>query len=450
MKNISRVLVANRGEIAVRIINACNALGIESVAAVSAADRESLPSRMAHRSICIGPSRPLESYLKIDALIAAALGTGAQAIHPGYGFLAEQPELVQACRKYGIIFIGPTEDNIQQMGNKLVARGIVKTLGIATVPGSEKINDLEDALTKAEEIGFPVLVKAAAGGGGRGMKIAGGQEELKNEFDTLSAEVRSAFGDGTLYLEHFIPDGRHIEVQVLGDRFGKIIHLYERDCSVQRRYQKMIEEAPSPAVGDGLREKICAAAVAIAEKIGYQNAGTVEFILDQDKGEFYFLEMNTRIQVEHPVTEQITGVDLVQEQIRLADGEPLGISQRDVRLKGHAIECRVNAESPSAGFAPSPGLIKEWTVPKRDWIRIESHCHNGLTITPFYDSLMAKLIVTGDDRKTAIEQMRFALENFFVSGVETNIPFHLKIMKHPDYLNNKISTRWLEDKVLEK
>ncbi len=448
MNNISRVLIANRGEIATRIIRACKGLGIESVAAASEADRESLPAKMADRSVCIGPSRPLDSYLRIDTLITACLGTGSDAIHPGYGFLAEQPELVEACEKYDIRFIGPTADNIRQMGNKLWARKAVEDCGVPTIPGSEKVENFKYAIVIAEKIGFPVLLKAAAGGGGRGMRIVNTPEDLKADFDMLSAEVQSAFGDGTLYIEHYIPNARHIEVQILGDHFGNVIHLCERDCSVQRRYQKMIEEAPSPVVSDELRKELCRAAVTIAQSIKYENAGTIEFILDQDQGQFYFLEMNTRIQVEHPVTEQITGVDLVREQIRIADLQPIQYSQQDVRIKGHAIECRINAESPYSGFSPSSGRIENWVLPQDPGIRIDTHCYPGYLIPPYYDSLIAKLITTGADRGQATERMQFALNKFIVSGVETNIPFHQLLLKHPDFNNGKINTRWLEDQVL--
>ena len=450
MNNISRVLIANRGEIAVRIIRACKGLGIESVAAVSEVDRESLPAKMADRSVCIGPARALDSYLKIDTLITACLGTGSDAIHPGYGFLAEQPELVEACEKNNIIFIGPTADNIRQMGNKLWARKAVEGCGVPTIPGSEKVEDLIDAIIIAEKIGFPVLLKAAAGGGGRGMRILNTPEELKTVFDTLSTEVQSAFGDGTLYIEHYVPNARHIEVQILGDHFGNVIHLGERDCSVQRRYQKMIEEAPSPVVFDGLRKELCKAAVTIARSMEYESAGTVEFILDQDQGQFYFLEMNTRIQVEHPVTEQITGIDLVEEQIRIADSEPLRVSQQDVQSKGHAIECRINAESAYTDFAPSPGRIEKWGPPQDSGIRVDTHCYSGYLISPYYDSLIAKLITTGGDRDQAIERMQFALEKFVVSGVDTNIPFHQLLLKHPDFKKGNINTCWLEDVVLSK
>ena len=450
MKNISRVLIANRGEIAVRVIRACKALGIESVAAVSEADRESSPARLADRAACIGPPRALDSYLNINALVAAAMGTGSDAIHPGYGFLAEQPELVEVCEKYNITFIGPTANNIRQMGNKLLARKIVEDCGVPIIPGSGNLRNSKEAMRIAEEIGFPVLIKAAAGGGGRGMRIVHNSEELLDAFDTLSAEVESAFGDGTLYMEHCVRNARHIEVQILGDHFGHIIHLGERDCSIQRRYQKMIEEAPSPVVSAELREEICTAAVTIAKKIGYESAGTIEFILDRDKGRFYFLEMNTRIQVEHPVTEQITGVDLVQEQIRVAGLHSLPFSQEEVRLRGHAIECRINAESAHRNFAPFPGQIEKWLPPKAPGIRIDSHCYSGYIIPPYYDSLIAKLITTGRDRTQAIERMRSALEKFIVIGVDTTIPFHQVLLKHPDFTNGRVNTRWLEDVVLPK
>jgi acetyl-CoA carboxylase, biotin carboxylase subunit len=448
MKNITKILIANRGEIAARIVRACKGLGIQTVAAVSEADQESLPARMADRAVCIGPSRPLESYLKIDTLIAACLGTGSDAIHPGYGFLAEQPELVEACKKYNIRFIGPTVENIRQMGNKLWARRVAEDCGIPTIPGSEKVGSAKEAAIAAGRIGFPVLLKAAAGGGGRGMKIVKTPNDLEADFDALSAEVRSAFGDGTLYMEHFIPNARHIEIQILGDHFGNVVHLGERDCSVQRRYQKMIEEAPSPVVSDELRNALCQAAVTLAKGINYESAGTVEFIIEQDTGRFFFLEMNTRIQVEHPVTEQVTGIDLIREQIRIADFQPIPFSQEGVRVKGHAIECRINAESPEAGFSPSPGRIESWAPPQSDAIRIDTHCHPGYVIPPFYDSLIAKLVVTGKDRPQTIARMRSALNEFDVSGVETNISFHKLLMEHPDFIKGEINTRWLEDIVL--
>jgi len=448
MKNISRVLIANRGEIAVRIIRACKSLGIETVAVVSEADRESLPAKMADRSVCVGPPRALDSYLNINLLITAALGTHSDALHPGYGFLAEQPELAEVCGKNNIQFIGPSPQNIREMGNKLWARRIAKDSGVPTIPGSEKVRDVQEATRIGEEIGFPVILKAVAGGGGRGMKIAHHPDDLRATFDTLSAEVQSAFGDGTLYLEKYIPNARHIEVQILGDHYGNIIHLSERDCSLQRRHQKILEEAPSTVLSPQLREKICHAAVAIAKSIRYQSAGTIEFVFDQDRREFYFLEMNTRIQVEHPVTEQITGVDLVQEQMHIANQEPLRYAQKDIHLKGHAIECRINAESPNNGFCPTPGRIEQWTFLENVDVRMDSHCFPGYIIPPYYDSLIAKVIAKGKDRSQAIERMQYFLENFIVSGVETTIPFHQRLLKHPDFLQGRVNTRWVEEVVL--
>ncbi|OGP28486.1 MAG: acetyl-CoA carboxylase biotin carboxylase subunit [Deltaproteobacteria bacterium GWA2_57_13] len=445
--SITRVLVANRGEIAVRIIKACRALGIESVAAVSQADKESLPARTADRAVCIGPPRSADSYLKIESIIAAALGTGSNAVHPGYGFLAEKPELAEACAKHGLTFIGPRPENIRQMGNKLLARAAVSEFGIPVVPGSKKVKNLAEASRIAQEIGFPVLCKAAAGGGGRGIKIVADPKQLREAFETAAAEARAAFGDDTLYFERYIPNARHIEVQVLGDRFGNVIHVGERDCSLQRRYQKVIEEAPAPRLSEALREEIRQAAATVARNLHYENAGTVEFIVDQDRGAFYFLEVNTRIQVEHPVTEMITGIDLVQEQIRIADGQPLSLSQSEVRFSGHAIECRITAESPSHGFRPCPGSIVDWRPPEGPSVRVDSHCFSGYVVPPFYDSLLAKLITRGDDRSEAVERMRLALENFTVRGVDTVIPFLRFLLHHPDYTAGKVNTRWLEAQV---
>ena len=444
MAKISRVFVANRGEIAVRILKACRELGVESVLGVSEADRDSLPARIADRVVCIGPPQPLKSYLRVNTIITAALGTGSDAIHPGYGFLAEQPELAQACSDNGVIFVGPSPDNIRKMGDKLLARKMVKELGVPVIPGSELVHDFEQALAAAEQVGFPVLLKAAAGGGGKGMKTVKHPHNLKTVFQEASAEARTAFGDDRIYVEHLIPNARHIEVQILADRFGNIVHLFERDCSLQRRYQKMIEEAPSPVVSEGMREQICKAAIRIADHVRYENAGTIEMILDQDNGRFYFLEMNTRIQVEHPVTEMITGKDLVQEQIRIAMGHPISFSQEAVAMKGHAIECRINAEAPKANFLPSPGKIIDWSAPEGDGIRVDSHCYKGYSVTPFYDSLLAKLIVKGDDRPQAVARMDSALADFVVTGVSTTIPFYKSLMKNPEYLSGKINTRWVE------
>ena len=444
MANISRVLVANRGEIAVRIIKACQKLGIETVLAMSDADRDTLAAKMANRAVCIGPAPPLESYLKVNTIITAALGTGADAIHPGYGFLAEQPELGEVCEQNGVIFIGPKPDTIRGMGDKLVARKTAIDLGVPVIPGSALIADLDQAWQEAEKIGFPILLKAAAGGGGKGMKAVHKAEEMETVFTEASAEARAAFGDDRLFAERFIPNARHIEVQILADNSGNCIHLYERDCSLQRRYQKVIEEAPSIALSTELRKEMCEAAINLTQSIGYENAGTIEFVLDQDQGRFYFLEMNTRIQVEHPVTEMVSDVDLVAEQLRVAAGERLKLSQEEITVTGHAIECRINAESPNNDFRPSPGRILKWNVPQGDDVRVDTHCFEGYFVPPYYDSLLAKLIVIGKDREEAIKKMADALSNFHVTGIETNIEFLSAIVAHPDFKDGKTNTRWLE------
>ena len=448
MKGIRRVLVANRGEIAVRILRACKALGLESVLAASEADRDSLPARMADRTVCIGAAPPRESYLRVETLITACLGTGADALHPGYGFLSERAELADACERHHIAFVGPSPGAIRQMGDKLAARRLAAACGVPTLPGSENIGSRTEALEAAAEIGYPLLLKAAAGGGGRGMRLARSVEELARGLDAVSEEARAAFGDGTIYIERYIPNARHVEVQVLGDGRGFVLHLGERDCSVQRRFQKVIEEAPSPAVSGRLRAALCDAAVRLAAHIGYRSAGTVEFVLDQDSGRFHFLEMNTRIQVEHPVTEAISGVDLVQEQLRIAAGEGLSLSQDAVRLSGHAIECRINAECPERAFAPSPGRLTGWRAPQADGIRVDTHCHAGYLVPPYYDSLLAKVVARGRDRAQAIERMQGALAALEVKGVETNAGLHRRMLGRPDFREGNINTRWLEEVVL--
>jgi len=441
---ISRVLIANRGEIAVRIIRACRGLGIETVLAVSEADRESLPARLADRAVCIGPASAARSYLQIGAILAAAVGTGADAVHPGYGFLAESPELAEACAKAGLTFVGPQPDQIQQMGNKLGARALARRCGVPILPGSEKVRTYEEVAAMAERIGLPVMLKAAAGGGGRGMKVVTDLKDLQQSFTAAAGEARAAFGDDTLYVERYLPHARHIEVQVLGDRYGTVVHLGERDCSLQRRHQKLVEEAPAPGISDRLRAEIHQAAVTLARHMRYENAGTVEFIVDQDAKAFSFLEMNTRIQVEHPVTETITGVDLVQEQFRIAAGEPLGFAQADVQFRGHAIECRINAEAPDQGFRPSPGLITEWQPPEGPGLRLDTHCYSGYAVPMFYDSLLAKLIVLGGDRAEAVARMRRMLEQFTVSGIATTIPFLRFVLGSPDFAAGKVNTRLVE------
>jgi len=445
MKNISSLLVANRGEIAVRIIRACHHVGVKAILATSTIDRESLAAQWADRVVCIGPAPAGQGYLNIGGLIMAAVGTGAEAIHPGYGFLAEQPDLPEACARYGIRFVGPKAEQIRQMGDKILARRMAANLEIPVIPGSELARDLSQALATADTIGYPVLLKAAAGGGGRGMKIVPSHEDMKILFDEASEEARAAFGDPRLYMERLIPHARHIEIQILGDRFDHIVHLGERDCSLQRRHQKLLEEAPSPVLSMDLRAEIAQSALALVRQIQYESAGTVEFILDPDQNKFYFLEMNTRIQVEHPVTEMISGVNLVEEQIRIADEESLGFSQEDIQLSGHSMECRINAESPAHGFRPCPGQITQWEVPKGPGIRIDTHCYPGYVVPPHYDSLLAKLITWGQDRREAIQRMQDALIHFRVAGVDTTIPLHRWILQHPQFQEGTIHTRLIEE-----
>ncbi|MQA87649.1 MAG: acetyl-CoA carboxylase biotin carboxylase subunit [Streptosporangiales bacterium] len=445
---VSRVLVANRGEIAVRIIRACRSLGLQTVAAVSDADRESMAAHMADRVVCIGPARSTESYLNVGALVVAAQGTGADALHPGYGFLAESAELAVACAVFGITFVGPSPEHIRQLGNKLEAREMVRNLGVPTLPGSRKVHTIEEAKARAAEIGYPILFKAASGGGGRGIKTVSEPGALPATFEMASAEARAAFGDDTLYVERYVPDARHIEVQVLGDRFGHAVHLGERDCSLQRRYQKVVEEAPAACVPPAVREEIRVAGATVAAKLGYESAGTIEFIYDQDSERFYFLEMNTRIQVEHPVTEMLTGLDLVGLQLAIADGGTLPVSQSDVVFQGHAIECRVTAESTEDGFRPSPGRITDWEPPRAPGVRVDTHCYPGYVVPPFYDSLLAKLIVHGADRAEALARMREALASFVVRGVDTTIPFLRDLLNDPDFEAGNVNTRWIEEKKL--
>jgi acetyl-CoA carboxylase biotin carboxylase subunit len=445
--SVTRVLVANRGEIAVRVIRACRSLGVETVATVSEADRESMAARMADRAICIGPPRSTDSYLRTEVLIAAAQGTGCDALHPGYGFLSERAELAQACADNGITFVGPSADNIREMGDKLQARKIASSAGVPTVPGSDHAKNAHEAAALAEKIGYPLLLKASAGGGGRGIKLIWNAGEMHGTFSMAAAEARAAFGNDTLYMERYVGNARHIEVQVLGDHFGDVIHLGERDCSLQRRHQKIIEEAPAYALSTAVRQKICRAAATLARSIGYRNAGTIEFIYDNDTSDFYFLEMNTRIQVEHPVTEMITGVDLVAQQLRIARGERLAFKQEDIQLHGHAIECRINAESPRYGFRPCPGRIVTWQPPQGSGIRVDSHCYAGYFVPPYYDSLLAKLIAHGADRGGAADRTRQALAAFTVEGIDTGIPFLQTVVDDPEYLAGKVNTRWLEKKL---
>ena len=445
MKKFSRVLIANRGEIALRIIRACREFGLETILAVSEADRKSLPAKMADRCVIIGPPRPIDSYLRIETLISAALGCGAEAIHPGYGFLAERPEFSEACGEKGLVFIGPKPEQIRRMGDKIQARRMAQQLGVPVIPGSKHIETLSAAAEAADRLGYPVLIKAAAGGGGRGMKLVPKTEDLGPAFTEAAAEAREAFGDDRLYLEHYITNARHIELQVMGDAWGNLRHFFERDCSVQRRHQKMVEEAPCPVLTPALRQEMIDDALAIARHIQYLNAGTIEFIYDQDFKKFYFLEMNTRIQVEHPVTEMITGADLVREQIRIARGEEISYPQEEISFAGHAIECRINAETPEAGFRPSPGEIQAWKAPAGPDIRLDTHCYAGYFVPPYYDSLLAKLIAKGSSRSEAISAMDRALGEFHISGIDTTISFCRRIMQNDRYRRGTISTNWIEN-----
>lgn len=445
-----KVLVANRGEIAVRIIKACKDLGIKTVLVVSEADKESMGARMADEVVCIGPPQVKLSYLNIPKIINAALETGAEAIHPGYGFLAENPELPEACEKNGIIFIGPRSETMKQLGDKISARSLAKNSNVPMTEGSEGLNSFHDVEAEVQKIGLPVIFKAAAGGGGCGMRIVTQQENVKNAFDMASNEALQAFGDATLFVECYVRNARHVEVQVIGDNFGNVIHLGQRDCSAQRRYQKVIEEAPPPNLPDDLRNKILEAAVALTSSIGYNSAGTVEFLVDKDRHEFYFMEVNTRIQVEHPVTEEVTGVDLVKEQIQVAFGAPLSLNQEDVKFKGHAIECRVTADDAKDDFMPSPGDITYFALPNGNNVRVDTHCHQGCTISPYYDSLLAKLITTGDTRAEALANMKTALADFKIEGIETNIPFLQFLIEQPEFSTGDIHIKWIENKVLPK
>ncbi len=440
----NKVLIANRGEIALRVIRACRELGVHTVAVYSEADRESLHVRFADDDVCIGPAPSRSSYLNIPRLIAAAEITGADAIHPGYGFLAENAEFAEICRASNITFIGPTPDQIRQMGDKASARRLAKEAGVPTVPGSAGIlADVDEALVVAQEIGFPVIIKATAGGGGKGMRIAHDADQFGQLFGLAQNEALSAFGNGDVYVEKYLEHPRHVEIQIIGDQHGRVIHLGERDCSVQRRHQKLIEESPSPALTAELRDQMGSAAVSLAAAIGYVGAGTIEFLLDTD-GSFYFMEMNTRIQVEHPVTEMVTGFDLVKEQVRVAAGEPLSFPVNFNSLRGHAIECRVNAEDPYRNFQPSPGLITAYHPPGGPGVRVDTHVYAGYRVPPHYDSLLAKVIVHGRDRHEALRRMGQALDSFILEGVTTTIPFLARVIRHPDFVAGTIDTRFLE------
>jgi acetyl-CoA carboxylase biotin carboxylase subunit len=438
---IRRVLVANRGEIAVRIIRTLKRLGIESVLAVSAADRNSMGARLADRAVCIGPARASDSYLRIGTLIEAARGVGAQAIHPGYGFLSERAEFAAACEENGLIFIGPTAEQIERVGNKLEARRCAEQADVPIAPGGQ-VDNLPAALEMAEKIGYPVLIKAVGGGGGRGLKRANTPVELSALFDLASSEALAAFGDGRVYVECFVTQGRHVEVQILGDG-QSVIHLGDRDCSVQRRYQKLVEEAPAPNLSDEMRRDLHAAAVRFSKHINYRSLGTIEFLVDVARQRFYFLEMNARIQVEHPVTEQITGLDLVAEQIIVAQGHALRMQQTDVRLTGHAIECRINAEDPTQDFRPAPGRLTTAHFPVWIDLRVDTHMEAGAMIPPYYDSMIAKVIATGSDREHARRLLESALADVHIEGVLTNIALHRAVLATPEFIEGGFDTGFL-------
>jgi acetyl-CoA carboxylase biotin carboxylase subunit len=442
-------LVANRGEIAVRVIASCRSLGIECVAVYSDADRDGLWTRIADRAVCVGPARAVDSYLNAPALVAAALGTGCDALHPGYGFLAENAAFARMCEESGVVFVGPRPEAIEQMGNKIAARRIAAAAGVPTIPGSEgRLDDVAAARRAGAASGYPLLLKAAAGGGGRGMRVVRSADELAQRFHEAEAEARAAFGDGSLYAERFLERVRHIEVQVVGDDAGNVVHLGERDCTLQRRAQKLLEEAPAVVLRPEVRDRLTSSAVALARRIGYRSLGTIEFVYEPAEERFAFLEMNTRVQVEHPVTEMVTGLDLVAEQLRIAGGEPLRLRQEHVRPSGHAIECRINAEDADRDFRPSPATIAVWSPPRGAGIRIDTHAFAGYTIPPFYDSLIAKLIAWGGTREEAMARARTALASFRIEGPHTTIPFHARLLSDERVVRNQTDTKWIEREFL--
>jgi acetyl-CoA carboxylase biotin carboxylase subunit len=445
---LRRVLVANRGEIAVRIVRACRDEGLDAIVAVSEADQDSLAARLATDVVHIGPPSPALSYLRVEQIVAGALLTSCDAVHPGYGFLSERAELADSCDANGLVFVGPSADTIRRGGDKIEARRIARAAGVPTGAGSDAVADADAALAIADEVGYPILLKAAAGGGGRGMVRVDDAIELASRFATASAEAGAAFGDGRMYVERYIANARHVEVQLLGDRYGGIVHLGDRDCSTQRRFQKLVEEAPATAIPADLRQRIADAAVTLGHRLAYRGAGTVEFLVDLDRGDFSFLEINTRVQVEHPVTDMVTGVDIVREQLRVAAGDPLSFRQDDVVIDGHAIECRINAESVADGFVPSPGTITRWDPPMGNHVRVDSHAFAGYEVSPYYDSLIAKLIVGGVTRTDAIDATRQALDEFVIEGVETTRDLHRAVLAHDDFRNDAINTGWLETTLL--
>ncbi|WP_413389573.1 acetyl-CoA carboxylase biotin carboxylase subunit [Prochlorococcus marinus] len=445
---IGKLLIANRGEIALRILRSCREMGIATVAVYSTVDKNALHVQLADEAVCVGDSPSSKSYLNIPNILAAATSRGVDAIHPGYGFLAENDRFAEMCGDHGLIFVGPSPHAIRSMGDKSTAKSTMQKVGVPTVPGSEGLLDsVSDASQLASEMGYPVMIKATAGGGGRGMRLVGHADELDNLFKAAQGEAEAAFGNPGLYMEKFIDRPRHVEVQILADRFGNVVHLGERDCSIQRRHQKLLEESPSPALDDHLRIKMGEAAVAAAKSINYEGAGTVEFLLDRQEN-FYFMEMNTRIQVEHPVTELVTGMDLISEQLRIAGGEKLHFSQSEIKLEGHAIECRINAEDPTHNFRPSPGKITGWLPPGGPGVRVDSHVYTGYDIPPFYDSLIGKLIVWGRDREAALKRMERALNECAVTGITTTIDFHLTLLKRKEFIKGDVHTKFVEQEML--
>jgi len=445
---LRRVLVANRGEIALRVLRACRELGLETVLVHSEADADSLPVRLADRAVCIGPARSGQSYLNAEFIVSAAQIHHADAIHPGYGFLSENADFARLCEMEKIVFVGPRADVIAQMGDKVRARQLAAEAGVPTTPGSAgKLRDAAEAAQLVEKIGFPVLLKAAAGGGGRGMRVVRAPGELADQYADAAREAKAAFGDDAIYVEKYLTNIRHIEIQVLSDG-ANVLHLGERDCSIQRRNQKLLEETPSPVLDPQVRARMCEAAVKLCRHVGYSSAGTIEFILDAASGEFYFMEMNTRIQVEHPVTEMVSGVDLVKWQLEIAGGTPLALRQEEIQFRGHSIECRINAEDSARDFAPCPGEVKRYHAPGGPGIRVDSHLHAGYRVPPYYDSLLAKVVSWGRDRGEAIDRMRRALNEMEVDGVTTTIPFHLGLLHHEDFIAGEVHTRFVETRLL--
>lgn len=440
-----KILIANRGEIAVRIIRACREMGIKTVAVYSEADADALHTQLADEAVCIGPAASSESYLNPERILSATIASKAEAIHPGFGFLSENPKFVEMCEKCHVAFIGPSADIIQKMGNKSEARATMIKAGVPVVPGTKKpVFDVDTALREAKKIGFPVMIKASSGGGGKGMRVAENAESFGEMFRLAQRESVNAFGDDTMYLEKYVGRPRHVEVQILADKFGNVVQLGERDCSIQRRHQKMIEESPCIAIDSKLRKKMGDTAVRAAKAVGYENAGTIEFLLDHT-GDFYFMEMNTRIQVEHPVTEFVSGVDLIKEQIRIAAGEPLSVKQKDIVIHGHAIECRINAEDPEHNFRPCPGTVQELHIPGGNGVRIDTALYSGYKIPPQYDSMLMKVIVHDKDRESALAKMRSVLGEVIIDGVQTNIDFQFKILNHPEFRAGNVTTHFIPE-----